>query len=341
MFTKEEISAEKDLFAHFAGKTVLVCGACGLIGSTLTEYILEANDVLGINVCVIASARRLEKLKNRYKKYEGRADLILCEADVTDEEALFSTEHKIDYIVDCASPAHPVAYANTPVDVLMTNFIGTLNLLKLATAKDARLLYVSSSEVYGQPKGEVPADFSNAENDYGYIDVLAKRSCYPEGKRAAENLCIAYSSQYGCDVVISRMCQIFGASVTDDNSRADAQFLRNCIAGENIVLKSPATQLRSMCYVKDAASALLYILAFGESQNAYNVSDKSSTATIRELAEFMAKAAGVCVVHEYDETTASYKFITRAVTDSSKLAALGWKAKYTIEDGVKDMIETR
>lgn len=323
----------------FSGKKVLICGACGLIGSTFAEYLLDANEILDLNVVVLASARKLEKLEIRYKKHENNKNLILVQADVTDERSLFAIDEDIDYIVDCASPAHPVAYANTPVDVLMTNFLGTYNLLRLAKEKNARLLYVSSSEVYGQPNENVAPDFSNAESDYCYLDVLAKRSCYPEGKRAAENLCIAFSNQYGVDVVITRMCQIFGASVTDDNSRADAQFLRKCKAGENIILKSPATQLRSMCYVKDAATAILYVLAFGENCNAYNVSDKDNSATIRELAEMMAEASGVSVVHEYDETTAGFKFLTRAVTDSTKLSKLGWKAKYSIKSGVKDMLE--
>lgn len=334
MFRKEEIVREKEILAKFSGKTVLICGAGGLIGSTLAELLLCANDCLGLNINVIASGRNTEKLSARFKKYEGRKDLAFYKADVAEEGAFDALTGPVDFIVDCASPAHPVAYANTPVNVLTTNFLGTLNLLKTASKLGSRMTYVSSSEVYGEP---VSSDAPRTERDYGYIDVLAKRSCYPEGKRAAENLCIAYGSQYGCDVLITRFCQIFGASVTDDNTRADAQFLRKCLAGEDIVMKSPGSQIRSMCYAKDAAFAILYILANGSSGEAYNVASKDGVSSIRNLAECMARAANVKIIDDFDPKTADVGFITRAVIDGSKLMALGWTPRYSVSEGVDDM----
>lgn len=340
MYRNDEISVETGLLNQLSHRCVLVCGACGLIGSSLVEYLLQSNILLSTDIRVIALGRSVEKLRKRFEKYTNLAELILFPADITDETSLAKLISQIDYVIDCASPAHPVAYANNPVDVLKTNIIGTLNLLNLCKLKKSRFLYVSSSEVYGNPFEKVDVDFANTENDYGYIDLLAQRSCYPEGKRAAENLCISFDKQYDCDVVIARLCQVFGSAVAQDNSRADAQFLRKCISKENIILKSPGTQIRSMCYVKDAVIAILYVLLFGKRDNAYNIANKNSIASIRELAECMAETAGVKVAFDIpsDEEKKGFTNITRAVIDATKTEELGWKAKYDFQSAVEDMM---
>ena len=157
-----------------------------------------------------------------------------------------------DYMVHGASNASPKRYATDPVGTMKSNLGGGSNLLELTKEKKARLLYISSGEVYGEGDG---SDFT--EDYSGYVDCLNPES-YPSSRMSSETLCVSYKEQYGVDVVIARPCHIYGSDIERDD-RAFAQFLRKAKAGEDILLKSDGSQVRSYCHVDDCASALLYI----------------------------------------------------------------------------------
>ena len=131
---------------------------------------------------------------------------------------------------------------------MLANFMGLDCLLKSAVKnKSNRVVYISSSEVYGSKLKDQPYQ----ESDYGYVDLLNPRSCYPSSKRASETLCSAYTSEYGLDTVVVRPGHIYGPTITDTDDRASAQFTRCAVEGKDIVMKSAGTQLRSYCYVLD------------------------------------------------------------------------------------------
>lgn len=322
------------LLESFRGKRFLIAGAGGLIGSTLAEMLLEADSTQGLEIRVCALGRRRSKLEERYQKWLGSPYFEILEGDVSD---LAPVEEPVDYIVHAASPAHPLAYSRTPVDVMKANLLGTMNLLEQAKRSGARLLYISSGEIYGVSS---QADSAFKEGEYGYTDILNPRACYPESKRAAETLCASYHAQYGTDAVVARLCHVYGPSITEKNSRADAQFLRNVLAHEDIVMKSPGTQTRSFCYVKDAAEGLLYILAKGASGEAYNIANRNSVATVRDYARTLAEAGGVGIRDEFPSEVEArgYSKISRAVLDASKLEALGWKPRYDLRQGLEDTL---
>lgn len=309
--------------------TVLITGATGLIGACLTDALCRANRRLGLNIRVIALSRNPEKYASRF---DG-AELVAC--DISRPGAQLP---KADYIIHAASNAHPVAFSTDPVGTMMSNIQGTLNLLEhLQACGGKRLLFVSTGEIYGE-NPDVLDGFS--EDSFGKIDSMNPRACYPESKRAAETLCAGYIRQYGVDAVVARLCYVYGPTITDTNSRADAQFLRKALAGEDIVMKSTGSQLRSYCYVADAAAALLTILAKGECGAAYNVANRESVHTIREYAETLAKQAGVNVVFDLPPETerAGYSTVSRAVQNPARLEGLGWKAQYTLEKGMANML---
>lgn len=324
-----KMTGRKEVFSE---KSVLITGAGGLIGSALVDAFMEMDDY----VTVYALGRNGEKLRQRFTHYSNRSDFHIVEGDVT--QVVIPSDIQADFIVHAASPAHPLAYAKTPVDVMQANLLGTIRMLELARRWGARLLFVSSGEIYG-----ISHDSNSAftEIEQGYIDILNPRSCYPESKRAAETLCASYHQQYGVDTVVARLCHIYGAFITSDNSRMDAQFLRCAIESKDIVMKSPGTQVRSFCYVKDAVEALLYILAKGPGGEAYNIANKSSVASIHEYAETLAAAAGVGVVHDFpsEEEQRGYSLVTRAVLNASKLEALGWCPRYDLKSGITEMVK--
>ena len=186
-----------------------------------------------------------------------------------------------------------------------------------------RFLYVSSGEIYGQGTGEK----AFTETDSGYVDCATPRACYPSSKRAAETLCVAYAEEYGVDAVIVRPSHTYGPHFTGSDNRVFCQFIRNVLRGEDIVMKSDGSQMRSWCYVADCALAMLYVLLNGERGNAYNIADTSSVFSIREMAETLAHQAGRKVVFAIPEDAEKKVFtkISYAVFATDKLEALGWK----------------
>jgi len=147
--------------------------------------------------------------------------------------------------------------------------------------------------------------------------------------------------QYGIDARVARLCHVYGPTFTESNSRADAQFLRNALRGEDIVMKSTGAQVRSYCYVADAASAILTLLEKGEPGQAYNVANRSSTASIREYAETLAGGAGVLLRFELppEVERSGYTRVTRAVLNPAKLEALGWRPRFDLRTGLEHTLE--
>ncbi len=316
-------------FEKLRGKNILVTGACGLIGSAVIDFLME-NEA---DCHIYAMARNRKKTEDRFAHYAGSPRFHIVEGDVNEPLLEDVTFH---YIINAASNANPNAYALDPVGTMWTNINGTKNLLDYGKEHGLeRFLYVSSGEVYGN--GEVDGW---KESDSGYIDCMTMRSCYPTSKRAAETLCVAYSQQYGVETVVARPCHTYGPHFTESDNRAYAQFVRNARRHENIVLKSKGEQYRAWLYVKDCASAILTILLKGQNCEAYNVADENACVTIRELAETIARIGGGKVVFDLPSEVEKQGFsvIRKAIFNTSKIEALGWRPQYKQEDALVETI---
>lgn len=316
------------------GKRVLITGVTGLIGSTIADMLLGVNEFYDLNMTIFLSGRNINKIFERFFCWGDKYHTIRYDA-LTD----FEFEEYVDYIIHCASPAHPQAYADCPVETLLTNVIGTNNLLQYAKSVGVeRFLYISSSEVYGKKEKQEPY----REDEYLYVDILNPRACYPSGKRAAETLCASYEKEYDVDIVIVRPGHVYGPTITDSDTRAHAQFVRDVINGRDIVMKSTGLQLRSYCHVFDCATAILTVLLRGKRGDAYNISNKKSVVTIKELAEMHAKLTGHKVVYDVpsEAEQAGYNMMTCSALNSDKLYELGWAGIYDLEEGVRNTIDT-
>lgn len=316
------------------GKRILIAGAGGLIGSALIDFLMEFSRRNGIAVTIRALGRNTDALVRRFSKYLHSEAFRIETADVTEISAF---DWEADYMIHAASPSSPLAYSLTPVEVMRANILGTMSLLALARKCGAKMLFVSSGEIYGN-SGDPACSFAEEDVGRGEIDILNPRSCYPESKRAAETLCASYRAQFHVEFVTARLCHVYGPSITETNSRADAQFLRNVINGENIVMKSAGSQVRSFCYVKDAVVGILCALLNGADGEAYNVADKNSVATIREYAETLADIGGVGIENQFPSQAEArgYTRIQRAVLNAGKLERLGWMPIYNLKDGLRD-----
>lgn len=305
---------------------ILITGATGLVGAFLTDCLLALSDQNALDLRLYALCRNAARAKERFGE---RVNAIA--ADVSEATAL----PECDYIIHAASNAHPKAFSADPVGTMLANILGVRNLLEHLRAQGhGRLLFVSTGEIYGDNPA-IRDGFS--ETDFGKIDSMNPRACYPESKRAAETLCASYLSQYRVDSVVARLCYVYGPTITNENSRADAQFLRNALSKTNIIMKSAGAQVRSYCYVADAARALITILSGGESGSAYNVANRAAVRSIREYAEALAKVAGVQVKFETPEDAEKrgYSTVSRAVQKPDRLEALGWKPLFSFEEGIE------
>ena len=171
-----------------------------------------------------------------------------------------------------------------------------------------------------------------SEDYSGYVNCNTSRSCYPSSKRAAETLCASYAAEYGIDVVIARPCHIYGPNFTETDNRVYAQFIRNILKGEDIVMKSSGEQFRSWCYVVDCVSALLFILLKGVSGEAYNIADSVSVITIRQLAEMLSGIGNVVIDAPSVAEKKGYNPVSKSVFSIDKIETLGWEASGSMKE---------
>ena len=327
----QEIFNENIPWEKLSGTIILVTGATGLIGSTLVE-ILMSNPHR--DYIVYASGRNMERARKRFVNYLSVESFHFVEYDVMFPLQL---DVRFDYIIHAASNACPNVFSRNPVEIIKANILGVSNLIEYGIEHGMkRFLYVSSGEVYGEGDERIIS-----EEYSGYVDCLNPRSCYPSSKRTSETLCISYASEYNADVVIARPCHIYGPNFTESDNRVYAQFIRNILKGENLIMKSSGEQIRSWCYVVDCISALLYILLKGVSGEAYNIADPNSVLSIRQLAEMLAKIGNTKVIMEVPSEIEKrgYNPVSRSVFSVDKLEKLGWKVSETMNEKMRKTVE--
>ncbi len=322
------------------GKTLLLTGASGMIGSFLTDALMLRNQSLppAARTRILAVGRGEAAARRRFWTWWDEESFRFLPHDAA--QPFPDLPWEPDLLIHAASTTHPADYAARPIETVLTNLLGTRNLLDLAVRKPGcRLLLLSSVEIYGENRGDTDRF---AEDYCGYLDCNALRAGYPEGKRASEALCQAYIAERGADAVILRLPRCYGPTMRMEDTKASSQFLKKALRGEDIVLKSEGRQFYSYAYVCDAVQGLLRVLLAGETGEAYNLGDPASDITLRELAELCASLAGRQVRYELPDEAErrGYSTATKALLDGTKLKErLGWRPRYTIREGIGETVE--
>lgn len=310
------------------GKSILITGITGLVGSFLVDMLIELNNKRDADINIYGLARDKARVNERFSY--AKDDCIKCLIQDVCEPIEFNDS--VDFIIHAAGDGYPEAFRLRPVETMTPAIQGTINTLNLAKEKRVKsFVFISSGEIYGNTQQE------KVESNNYIADGMSVRSCYPVAKQAAEILCASYASEYGVPAKVVRLSHTYGPFVTNGDNRASTQFIKKAILGEEIVLHSKGEQVRSYTYVADAAAAILTVLIKGQNGEAYNVANSESKASILEFAEGLAKLADVNCRQELpnEEQSKERSPISSAVLDSNKLEKLGFKGLYTLEEGQK------
>lgn len=224
---------------------ILVTGGAGFIGSHLCRRLLnEGNDVICVDNLFTGSKDNIsDLLLNEHFEF--------CFQDVTEPLEFLN----IDQIYNLACPASPVHYQYNPVKTIETNIIGAINVLNLAKLNNARVLQASTSEVYGDPLMH-----PQKETYWGNVNPIGIRSCYDEGKRAAETLFFDYHRQFGVNIKVARIFNTYGPNMQKNDGRVVSNFIVQALEGENITIYGDGQQTRSFCYVSDQVDGLIKLM---------------------------------------------------------------------------------
>ncbi len=309
--------------------TVLVTGGTGLIMTYLTYALLALNET-GADIQIILICRSEHKVKKKYGAVMDRPYFHIIYADVCEAVTL---EEKIDYIIHAASMAVPAMFVTKPVETIRANVTGTDHMLRLARKNQVRgFLFVSSCNVYGKDLPREPV----CESYSGSVDFNDIRSCYCEAKRMGEMLCRSYYLEYQVPAVIVRPVYIYSPETNDKTLTAFTDFMNAVLKGEDLVLHSDGSAVRSFCYAGDCVTAMFTALLKGKAGETYNIANSTQAVSVRRLAQIFAEQSkgrsGITYDIRKDDLHKPLSDVF--MLDTDKLEQLGWHPQTGIEEGV-------
>jgi len=248
---------------------ILVTGGAGFIGSHLCERLLENNKVICLDNFFTGQRRNIEHLHDN-------PSFTVLEHDIIDP---LTIDEPIDQIYNLACPASPIHYQEDPIRTVKANTKGMINMLGLAKTKQARILQTSTSEVYGDPEVH-----PQPESYRGNVDPLSVRSCYDEGKRVAETLCMDYHREHNLDIRIVRIFNTYGPRLHPDDGRVVSNFILQAIRNEPITIYGDGSHTRSFCYVDDTVEGLIRMMNQDKDVGPVNIGNPHEI-TIKEQAQ--------------------------------------------------------
>jgi dTDP-glucose 4,6-dehydratase len=302
-------------------KTSVVLGAAGFLGSHLCDALIESQHfVFAIDDLSSGHKANLEQLSDR-------ADFEFLYQDICSP---ISVERDVDYVFNFASLASPPRYLKQPVHTLRTGSIGMENAIKLALAKNARLIHASTSEVYGDP-----LQHPQREDYWGNVNPIGERSCYDEAKRFAEALCVAYSKTESLDVGIIRIFNTYGPRLDPHDGRVISNFVSQALRGEDLTIYGDGTQTRSFCFVSDLIKGI-------QAMASSNLSGPVNLGNPKEYSVF--ETANRVIKRTKSESQIVYLDLPsddpkmRRPDISLAKSALGWSPSIEIDEGIDKLI---
>jgi UDP-glucuronate decarboxylase len=299
---------------------ILVTGGAGFIGSHLCDRLYEeGHEITCLDNFFTGRLENIHQLMGNHR-------FELIRHDVTQPIRIDAKQ-----IFNLACPASPVHYQVNPIQTIKTSIVGTLHMLELAQETGARVLQASTSEVYGDPSVH-----PQTEDYWGYVNPIGPRSCYNEGKRAAETLMMDFHRQKGVDIRIARIFNTFGPRMAVDDGRVISNFIVQALRDEDLTIYGQGDQTRSFCYISDMIDGLVRMMAAENVTGPVNLGN-TEEISILDLARLILKLtrSKSGIVHEplpVDDPVHRRPDVARAC------AELGWNPRVSLEEGLLDTI---
>ena len=297
---------------------VLLTGGAGFLGSHISNKLIENNHHVtaldDLSTGTLSNIRHLQTNPN----------FIFVEHDVRKPYNI-----EVDAILNFACPASPIAYQQDPVRTIETNFLGMINLLHLAKETGAMVIQASTSEIYGDPK-ESPQE----EEYWGNVNPIGIRSCYDEGKRAAETLCFDYKRQYGLDTRVLRIFNTYGPNMSQSDGRVVSNFIVQALKNEPITIYGKGDQSRSFCYVSDLVDGIYKLLTLAKLIVTPINLGNPNEFTVLELAKIVIEIIGSKSEIIYKSLPQDDPMQRRPDISKAK-QMLGWEPKIQLKEGIK------
>ncbi len=304
------------------GQSVLITGAAGFLGSHLADRLLaDGHDVIGVDNLFTGSKRNIEHLR-------GHPRFEFIRHDVT-----FPLYLEIDLIFNLACPASPYWYQKDPVQTLKTSVHGAINMLGLAKRTGATIVQASTSEVYGDP-----AVSPQPESYWGNVNPIGPRSCYDEGKRAAETLFHDYRRQHGVDARIARIFNTYGPRMAANDGRVVSNFVVQALQGQPLTIYGDGSQTRSFCFVDDLIEGLVQLGTMESAPDGPINLGNEREVTIGEIADLVLAMTGSSSGVERLPLPQDDPVRRRPDTTRAR-EILGWEATVPLEVGLPSTIE--
>lgn len=308
-------------------QSVLVTGGAGFLGSHLCEKLIKEDyEVVCFDNLLTGSKKNIEHLLNN-------PNFRFVDGDITDSASL-SQISDVNFVFHLASPASPIDYQNYPEETLLTNSVGTLNVLKLAKKTGAKILIASTSEVYGDP-----FQHPQKETYFGNVNSFGPRACYDEGKRFGEAATYTYIRKYDIDARIIRIFNTYGPRMQKDDGRVVSNFIIAALSGSAIKIDGDGSQTRSFCYVDDLIEGMLKAMfTDGTKGEIFNLGNPDEF-TVKELAEKVKEITGSTSELIFSGEFRENDPMRRCPDIAKAKAILGWEPKIDLQEGLTRTIE--
>ena len=325
---KSIVNELEEFYDELEGKTVLIAGGKGFLGTYFTSVLTKINETLSKPMKIIV----LDSLiTSKDKKDSVNQNIEFLEQDISKS---FEIDDNIDYIIHAASIASPPTYRKFPIKTVDVNYQGTKNLLEIAKEKKVRsMLLLSSSEIYGDPE-----IFPTPESYVGKVSCTGPRACYDESKRLAETISILYFQQYKIPIKIARPFNVYGPYLNLDDGRIIPDFMNNAINKSQIIIHSDGSPTRSFCYVSDAIGGFFKLLLSKHDGiicnvgNDEEVSVKNVANTIKNI---VAKPISIKIIESNDPNYTKDNPQRRCPDLSLIKKSVNYIPKIDLEEGLK------
>ena len=298
----------------------LITGGAGFLGSNLIKRLLDANEE------VICLDNFYTGRKNNIEQFLNNPKFKCIDHDVVEP-----IDIDVDKIWHLACPASPVNYQRNPIKTTRTSFLGTYNMLELAHKKKAKLLFASTSEVYGDPKVHPQSEIYN-----GNVNTTGIRSCYDEGKRIAETLCFDYGRIRNCKIGIVRIFNTYGPGMQPDDGRVISNLIVQALQGKELTIYGNGEQTRSFCYVDDLIEG--FILAMNSNYKMPINLGNPKEVSINKLSQIIIKKINKDLKIIYKDLPKDDPTQRCPEIDLAK-KELGWQVKINLDQGLDKTIE--